>query len=65
MSANKKNKIKNLYALLKEKEFFSLKKLNKNNIIKVNFNDNSRDKNWVKEFKRKIDKISEAIDSFK
>ena len=61
----KKNKIKNLYALLKEKELFILKKLNKNNIIRINFIDNSRGIKRVKKFKRKIDKINDTSDKYK
>ena len=45
--------------------FFNLKKLNKNNKIKTNFNDKSREKNWVKIFSKKKDKINEIIERFK
>ena len=65
MSANKKNKIKNLYALLKEKEFFNLKKLNKNNKIKTNFNERSSERNWVKIFSKIKDKTNDTIDKLK
>ena len=45
--------------------FFNLIKLNKNNKIKTNFNDKSSEKNWVKIFNKKKDKINDIIDRLK
>ena len=45
--------------------FFNLKKLNKNNKIKTNFTDESSERNWVKIFNKKKDKINDIIESLK